>query len=633
MTARHSLRRKMMQVMLSTTCVALLLSATALLIYELRTYRDAWITDLETQAHLIAGASVPALAFDDPRAASEDLALLRHRPQITGAAVYDVSGQLFASYAAPADVPPVFPNMPGPEGHRFAGDRLELVLPIESGGERIGSVYLQARYEVMGRLGDYLAILAAVIVTSLGVAALVFSRLQHGVTHPILAVATAAREVMEKRDYGLRVPKTTEDEVGVLVDAFNNMLSEVGRRTEALERSNRELSIEMERRQRAQAALIEADRRKDEFLATLAHELRNPLAPLTNALEILKLADGDAATRARTRAIMERQVRQMVRLIDDLLEVSRITTGKLVLKREPVDLLAVMRTAIEIAEPVLREREHQFLTQLPAEPVWVNADATRLAQVFANLLSNAAKYTDAGGRIELEMQVDASGATVHVKDNGIGIDPQMHDAIFDLFTQVDKSLERGRAGLGVGLTLARQLVEMHGGRIEVESAGLGHGSRFTVTLPLGRPPAAGRAGRPEALAAATPAIDVLIADDNVDFATSLGAVLETLGHRVTLSHDGEAALAAALAHPPAVAFLDIGMPRLNGYDLARRLRAADATRRTMLVAVTGWGQQSDRERAAEAGFDHHLVKPVELEQVLPLIQLAAHKVPADAGAR
>ena len=624
MTARHSLRRKMMQVVLSTTCVALLLSATALLIYELRTFRDAWIEDLVTQAHLIAGASVPALTFDDPRAASEDLALLRHRPQVTAAAVYDAGGQLFASYAAPAAVPPVFPGMPGPDGHRFAGDRLELVLPIEGGEGRIGSVYLQARYEVMGRLVDYLAILAAVIVASLGVAALVFSRLQHGVTHPILAVAAAAREVMEKRDYSLRVPKTTEDEVGVLVDAFNNMLSEVGRRTEALERSNRELSIEMEQRQRAQAALIEADRRKDEFLATLAHELRNPLAPLTNALEILKLADDDAATRLRTRAIMERQVRQMVRLIDDLLEVSRITTGKLILKREPVDLLAVMRTAVEIVEPALREREHQFLTRLPAEPVWVDADATRLAQVFANLLSNAAKYTDEGGRIELEVLADAAGATVHVQDNGIGVDPQMQEAIFGLFAQVDKSLERGRAGLGVGLTLARQLVEMHGGRIDLERAGLGHGSRFTVTLPMCPAPAARHDTPPvRPQIAGAPALDVLIADDNLDFATSLGAVLETLGHRVTLTHDGEAALAAAQAHPPAVAFLDIGMPRLNGYDLARRLRAAEATRSTMLVAITGWGQQSDRQRAAEAGFDHHLVKPVELEQVLPLIARAA----------
>ncbi|MCM5678788.1 ATP-binding protein [Schlegelella sp. S2-27] len=614
-----------------TTCVALLLSATALLIYELRAYRDAWVADLATQAHLLAGASVPALFFDDARAAGQDLALLRHRPQITAAAVYTANGELFAHYA-PEGATANLPAHPAEDGYRIAGDEIELVQEVRRDGERIGSVYLRARYEVMGRLVDYLAILAAVMVASLVVATLVFNRLQHTVTRPILAVAAAAREVMEKRDYGLRVPKTTDDEIGALVDAFNNMLLEVGRRTEALERSNHELQIEMEQRQRAQAALILADRRKDEFLATLAHELRNPLAPLTNSLEILKIADADPATRERTRGIMERQVRQMVRLIDDLLEVSRITTGKLVLKRERIDLPIVLRTAIEIAEPVLRERRHEFVARMPDGPVWVDADATRLAQVFANLLSNAAKYTDAGGRIELEMDVQAQCVAVHVRDNGIGIDPRMHGAIFELFMQVDRSLERGRAGLGVGLTLARQLVEMHDGRIEVHSPGLGHGSQFTVELPLCHDPAASRRTPERPASGLTPSVplDLLIADDNVDFATSLGEVLEALGHRVMLAHDGVAAMAAARARPPAVAFLDIGMPGLNGYEVARRLRAEPATRAALLVAVTGWGQNSDRERAREAGFDHHLVKPADLAQVLPLVESVARRALQDA---
>ncbi|AKJ27850.1 ATP-binding protein [Caldimonas brevitalea] len=631
MPASTSLRRKMLLVVLTTTCAALLLSATALLIYELRSFRTAWIDDLTTQADLISRSSAPALAFDDIKAASENVAMLKHRPQIRAAAVYAPDGDLFATYASVADVPPSFPAAPGPEGPRFVGDQIEIFQRIEQNGELLGTVYLRAHYDVTTRLWDYMAILAAVTGASLLVAALIFSRLQHAVTMPILAVAAAARRVMETRDYSLRVPKQSQDEVGVLVDAFNDMLTEVGRRTQALERSNRELSIEMEERQKAEAALLSADRRKDEFLATLAHELRNPLAPLSNGLEILKLADADPASRARVRAIMERQLKQMVRLIDDLLEVSRITTGKLALRRERLDLVAVLRSAIEIVEPAMRERGHELSTALPDTPAWVDGDATRLSQVFANLLNNAVKYTDPGGHIEVSLGLDAGRATLRVSDNGIGIEPEMQAAIFEMFMQVDKSLERGRAGLGVGLTLAQQLVELHGGSISVHSAGVGHGSEFIVTLPLCEAPALPvRPPGPVESTVVPPVsvpLRVLVADDNADFASSLGSMLQSLGHRVSVVHDGRAALHAALSDPPDVCFFDIGMPGLNGYDLAARLRAHEATRTLVLVAVTGWGQESDREQARRAGFDHHLVKPIELAQVVPVLEAARQSAP------
>jgi signal transduction histidine kinase/CheY-like chemotaxis protein len=623
MMRRASLRMKMMVVAMATTLTALVLSAAALLAYELRAFRGAWIDDLSSQADLIALSSAPALAFDDPKVATENLSLLRLRPHVQAAAVYREDGTIFATYTSRDAAVQPFPTATATAGSSFVGDELRLFKPVVHDGEFIGSLYLRARYEVAGRLLDYLLILAVVSFASLALAALVFYRLQYAVTRPILAVAEAAREVMRKRNYGLRVEKTTDDEVGVLVDAFNDMLQEVGRRTEALERSNRDLSIQMSERQRAEDALRAADRRKDEFLATLAHELRNPLAPIANSLEILRRGDGDAALRARARGIMERQVRQMVRLIDDLLELSRITTGKLELRREPIDLLPVLRNALEIVEPAVREKRHRLETRFPEQPVWVHGDATRLAQVFANLLNNAAKYTDPGGRIGVEVDVGPHRVAVCVNDDGIGIEPHMQQAVFEMFMQADKSLERGRAGLGVGLTLARQLVELHGGTIEVFSAGLGQGSRFTVHLPVIAAPQSEPPTKRTPRALPAVALRVLLADDNVDFVASLATMLESLGHHVTVTHDGQSALEAALRAPPDVAFFDIGMPGINGYDLARRLRAHPLTQDIVMVAITGWGQERDRERAREAGFDNHLVKPVDLEQVVDALRVGS----------
>jgi signal transduction histidine kinase/CheY-like chemotaxis protein len=619
-TQSQSLRRKVTWVVLSTTLAALVLSGSALLVYELLSFRAGWVQDLSTQADLIARSSAPALVFDDAKVANDNLAPLRLRPQIEAAAVYRADGRLFAQYAATPEaarqVPPRA-RLPGP---RFTGDHLELFHAVEEGGEQLGSVYLRARHDMVGRLIDYVTILALVMIASLGLAVLISSRLQAAVIRPVLAVADVARDVIEKRNYARRVERTTDDEVGVLVDAFNDMLQEVGRRTEALERSNRDLSIEMEERHKAEQALREADRRKDRFLATLAHELRNPLAPLVNALEILDRTEGNPVLAQRARAIMQRQLGQMSRLIEDLVDVSRITTGKLELRRQAIDLLEVLRVAIEISSPAIRDRRHQLATHWPEAPVWVQGDPTRLAQVFANLLNNAAVYARQEGRIGLDVDVDGEWVAVRVSDNGIGIDPAMQEAIFEMFTQVDQSLERGRAGLGVGLTLARELVQLHGGRIGVHSAGLGRGAEFTVTLPRVEAPGARTAPAPDAATTAERGLSVLIADDNVDFALSLATMLETQGHAVQVVHDGQAALNAVLERRFDVAFFDIGMPALNGYELARRVRAQPQRQDMTLVAVTGWGQEADREQARKAGFDHHLVKPVEFDRVLAVLR-------------
>ncbi|MBW8829454.1 MAG: response regulator [Burkholderiales bacterium] len=616
---RTSLRRKLMAVVIATTCVALMLSATALLIYELRSFQKSWIEDLNTQARIIAHTSAPALNFDDPKAVAENLSLLELRPKITAAAVYRGNGQLFASYVHPETAEASLPVTAQAPGMLIDGDRIELFQPIRENNQIIGTVYLRSRYDIFGRLFDYLLILAAVMATSLLTAALVSRRLQSSVTDPILHVAQVARSVLTTRDFSLRAPKTSDDEVGTLVDAFNNMLEEVGKRTEALGQSNNHLSVEMAERRKAEEALRGAARTKDQFLATLAHELRNPLAPITNAVEILRRSCNENPIQQRALQIMSRQVQQMVRLIDDLLDVSRITTGKVLLESGRVDIIGVLNNAVEISSPGIEARKHRLTLDLPPGPIFVEGDSTRLAQVFANLLNNAAKYTDDGGTIVVRMTEDGQDIVVRFSDSGVGIAPEKQDSIFDMFVQVDQSLERGNKGLGVGLTLARQLIELHGGSIAVHSDGLGEGSEFVVRLPRGRVPPAPPES-PPAILETLPSHHVLIADDNVDFAASLLSILDSLGQHVTVVHDGFAALEAAGRLRPEYIFLDIGMPGMNGYEVAQRLRRQPATCDAVIVAITGWGQEKDRERARDAGFDMHLVKPVAIEHLVKLLR-------------
>jgi signal transduction histidine kinase/ActR/RegA family two-component response regulator len=618
-----SLRRKVMVVVLATTCMALLLSATALLIYQLRSYQKTWLDDLGTQARIIASASSSALTFDDPKVVSENLALLSQRPQITAAAVYRADGALFASYVHPAAADVAVPPRGRPPGVLFENDRVELSQPIVENGQTVGTVYLRSRFDILDRLVDYLMILAAVMVPSLLVAALVSRRLQTTLTAPILGVAQVARNVLTRRDFSLRAAKASDDEVGTLVDAFNNMLEEVGKRTEALEQSNNHLSVEMAERRRAEEALRAAARTKDQFLATLAHELRNPLAPITNAVEILRRSGSGNPTQQRALEIMSRQVQQMVRLIDDLLDVSRITTGKVLLDMSRVDLVAVLNSAVEIAAPGIAARRHALSLDLPEGPVFVHGDSTRLAQVFANLLNNASKYTAEGGRIAVRLEEGPDECTVRVEDTGVGIAPEKQDSIFDMFVQVEDPASRApKSGLGVGLTLARQLIELHGGSITVQSAGLGKGSEFVVRLRRGELPPA-KPVPPPPVMAPLPRHEVLVADDNVDFANSLLSILESLGQSVTVVHDGFAALEAATRLRPHFVFLDIGMPGLDGYEVAQRLRRQPATCDAVIVAITGWGQDKDRQRAREAGFDEHLVKPADVEHLVRLLRAGA----------
>ncbi len=372
----------------------------------------------------------------------------------------------------------------------------------------------------------------------------------------------------------------------------------------------------------------EADRRKNEFLAVLGHELRNPLAPITTALNLLALPDLSPDAIGQAREIMARQVRHMVRLVDDLLDISRIVRGKVELRREPVELAAVVRQAVESLAPIIEAERHELTVALPSEPLWVDGDEVRLVQVVANILNNAARYTDSGGSLQVALERHGTTAVVRVRDSGIGIAADMLPRVWDMFVQADGHQHSDRGGMGIGLALVKGLVELHGGTVTVHSDGVGCGSEFAVTLPL--LPATDDTPRPAALDRAPQASGsrrILVVDDNVDAAESLAMLLELGGHRVRVAHDGLSALAVAEAEPPDVAFLDIGMPGMDGYELARRFRAHSGLRDVMLVALTGWGQEDDRRRTKEAGFDLHEVKPVAYETLLALLRAA----PEQAG--
>lgn len=376
----------------------------------------------------------------------------------------------------------------------------------------------------------------------------------------------------------------------------------------------------IEDRAKAEKALRLADQRKDEFLAMLGHELRNPLAPLVTASQLLKLANLRDPVTARVSEVMERQVGHLIRLVEDLLEVSRITRGVIDIRSEPVDLGSVVRAAVETTRPLVDAAQHYLKVEVPPEPVLVAGDDMRLTQVFTNLITNAAKYTKQGGKITVTVGRRAERALVSVRDNGIGIPESYLDSVFDMFTQVNRSERRTQGGLGIGLTLVRSLVSMHGGRVVARSGGLDAGSEFTVDLPVMTDglPGTTEQDRPIQF----PSCRILVVDDNRDAAESLGALLSVLGATVSVVHDGASAIAGLDAFDPDVILLDIGMPRMDGYEVSRRIRATPGHAGILLIALTGWGQEQDRQRSREAGFDHHLVKPPDIRRLHELVAAA-----------
>ena len=415
-----------------------------------------------------------------------------------------------------------------------------------------------------------------------------------------------------------------------LLRAKVSVFAELYRKTRDSERLTRELedrvtarTAELEASMLRQMALTdqlrEADRRKDEFLALLAHELRNPLAPVVNAVNIMRLKEtGGDADLQWCREVIERQAGQLTRLVDDLLDVSRITLGKIKLRLERVDLAKVLAGALELSRPLMEAHRHQLTTVLPAAPVVLQGDLARLTQVVANLLTNAAKYQNDGGRVDLVVEQQGLEAVITVRDCGIGIPPDMLTEVFELFSQGERTLDRAQGGLGIGLSLVKTVVEMHGGSVSARSEGVDRGSEFVIRLPCLVPePASGRPVTPPARRAIPPR-RILIVDDSRDAAESLAMLLSLSGHHVLVSHHGEDALHLAASERPEVVLLDIGLPGIDGYEVCRRLRQS-GLEGALIIAMTGYGQERDRQRSKDAGFDTHTVKPVELDHLMELL--------------
>jgi signal transduction histidine kinase/ActR/RegA family two-component response regulator len=630
--AQKSVRGKLMRIVVLTTAIALLAAGIGMLTHDLSVYRDSWVADLDTQASILATSTASALVSGDRSVADRNVAALEVRPTVLVTALYAANGKLYASFVRAGEAPPPLQLQAVVRTARVSGGSVELIQPIMQNGQRLGAILLRAHHDIGGRALAYLGIFSLVTLMSMLVALLLSTALQKVITEPLDSMANVAREVVTRRDYSLRAHSTTDDEIGFVVEAFNSMLDEVQARARALEQSNAALTSEVQIRQTAEvalaransrlestmAALKEGDRKKDEFLATLAHELRNPLAPVIHAVKLMESPAADERQRQWGREVIARQVERMALLLDDLLDVSRITRGRLELRKDYVDLQSLVNSAVETARPLIDAKNHTLTLDLPADPVELEVDPLRLSQALSNLLTNAAKYTDAQGHIRLTAYQDEQGLAIRVTDNGIGIESAVIKGLFEMFSQIDSAIDRAEGGLGIGLALVKGLVALHGGSVQATSPGLGQGSEFTIRLPRSVvvERRAASSTKPSAVAVlAGPRGKVVVADDNRDAADSLKLLLELSGYDTFVAYNGQQALDFGARERPSAFILDVGMPDMTGYEVARRIRQQAWGRSALLVAVTGWGQDDDKERAKAAGFDHHFTKPVNPEAV------------------
>jgi signal transduction histidine kinase/ActR/RegA family two-component response regulator len=535
---------------------------------------------------------------------------------------------LFAEYVRAGQPPPTAVIDHPANSTRIMRDRVALTHLVTRNGERLGTIYLRADYDVIGQLGTYVEVLSIVIVLSVIAALLLSGRLQRALARPLEAITAVAGEVMRRRDYSPRVTHRDAGELGLVIEAFNKMLDEVQLHEASLQ-SEIKVRVAAEAAlartnatlEEAMLALRESDRRKDEFLATLAHELRNPLAPIGHAVKLLSYPSISESQRTWGYDLIGRQVNRMALLLDDLLDISRITRGRLELKKEYIDLQKLVASAVETARPLIEGRRHTLTLNLPPQPIELEVDPLRLSQALSNLLTNAAKYTDEGGHIELSAALEAHEFVIRVCDDGIGISPEALPRLFEMFSQVASAKDRSQGGLGIGLALVRGLVALHGGSVAVESLGLGQGSLFTIRLPrrvvVPHPmPSESTVNDPQSVAGSG---SVLIADDNRDGADSLALLLIAAGYDCVVAYSGTEAWETAMFRRPQIMLLDIGMPGMNGYEVARRVRQHEWGKAVLLIAATGWGQAEDKAEAKAAGFDQHLTKPVSPDRLLHLL--------------
>jgi signal transduction histidine kinase/ActR/RegA family two-component response regulator len=619
---RMPIRQKLVTMILATSGIVVTLASIGHFVNDYRVTRKAAVEELSAHAALILDSAKAALEFGDERVTGEVLRTLHNIPEVRTACLYGPDQRLFDHYQNDSDSASCPPTAP-PDGQSVAAGRITVTQTLYTNESRSGSVHMRADLtEVEEQLRAQIVIIAAVLLIALGVATFISAWLQSLVSEPIRALAKTASSVSSRGDYSIRATRTTEDELGVLVDAFNGMLDRIQMREEELSHANDDLRREVTERRRAEqerAELLvrerEANRLKDEFLATLSHELRTPLNAILGWTRLLrgKMLPDSSIDPALEK--VERNAQMQARLVEDLLEVSRITTGKLRLDMREFDLVALARTAVDSIRPTAEARgvivERDF--RAPAMPTV--GDPDRLQQVVWNLLSNAVKFTPSGGRVTLSLRRVGDTDEIHVSDTGVGIDPSFLPNVFDTFRQADASATRAHGGLGLGLSIVRHLVEVHGGSVAAFSEGRDRGSTFTVRLPVRSLSSLNPQAPPDA-AVLIPGdlllgAGIVVVDDDRDTRELLQSVLAAAGAEVRAAGSADEALAFFREGIPDAIVSDIGMPGRDGYSLMHELRSSPGLMPRVAVALSAYAAPRDREQSVLAGFQEHLAKPID----------------------
>ena len=601
------IRRKLLVATLASSATALVLASGGFLAWDITQFRQELQQDLDAQAAIVADNSAAPLTFNDTQAAGETLAVMRLRPRVVIACLYKGS-QLFATYHRDggAGCPPS-PPAQGATGR----NSYTVITPVTVAGGTVGTLFISRDLEdLRDRVQVGAAAVVAFLLIALAASFLIAHRIQRVIAAPLLALAGTARTISTGQDYSVRVTPESNDEVGVVIEAFNAMLDRISERNSELSR---------------------ASRLKDEFLATLSHELRTPLGAVLGWTRVLRTTRAEGATRERALEAIERNARAQARLIEDLLEISRIVSGKLSLQVQPVDLAEIIDSAVEVVRPAATAKQIALTTDITVRPALTSGDAGRLQQIVWNLMSNAVKFTDAGGAARIRL-TRTRGYRIVVTDTGQGIDSRFLPHVFDAFRQADGTTTREHGGLGLGLAIARQLVELHGGTIKARSDGIGRGSTFQVDLPsvVVQPAAGSKAMAPSRGARSTEIdhdvlrdVHVLVVDDEADARDLMEMVLSEYGAIVTAVDSAAAALAEIDRRVPDVLLSDVGMPREDGYDLIRRLRSRPAERGGGIpaIAVTAYASASDRESALATGYEAHVAKPFEPEALAQAVAM------------
>jgi signal transduction histidine kinase/ActR/RegA family two-component response regulator len=629
------IRRKLVVMTVASTTVALLLASGGFLAWDILTYRNEILRDLAVQSRIIGENSAAPLVFNDDTAAGETLAALELRPRVIMACLYNADGRLFATYHRGRGT--TCPPRPA-AGVEFGWSDARFAAPVTYINGTVGTLFIYRELgDVLERLLIGLGAVTTLLVLCTIVAVLIGSRLQQSIAQPLLDLAGIARRVSDTKDYGLRAVPISSDEIGVVVHAFNDMLDRIGERTEQLSRSNADLEREVDERKRMEvertmllARERDANRLKDEFLATLSHELRTPLNAVLGWTRVLRATQPGQEKQARALESIERNARTQARLIEDLLEVSRIVTGKLRLQVRPADLAAIVDAAVDVSQPAAAAKRIRIEADIEARPAMTSGDPDRLQQVIWNLLSNAVKFTPVGGVVRVHLRRD-HGFTLTVQDTGIGIDPTFLPHMFEPFRQADGSASREHGGLGLGLAIVRQIVELHGGTVSARSEGANRGARFEVHLPseLGID-APGLRLDTSAAALPAPRVDphllasvrVLVVDDEEDARELLKTTFEAFGADVTAASSTEEAMECFERSTPDVLVSDLGMPFEDGYALIRRVRARPPQHGGLVpaVALTAYASPNDRLMALSAGYQAHVAKPYEPAEVAALVR-------------